>query len=200
MHNITVWVEETWVDLPDVKRIVVATAAPDPVRLEGADRRVVRWTRNDPDLGLMNSQATEVTGVRGERVTFRIEDGRVLDMTTAGPQLRHVDRAWASTVHAFQSRTVDTVIAAMEANHPELTNQKTLYVEISRARDRAELVTDDARALRERLEVATGERVAALEAIGDRTRDTGRTNETAQTMEYRTPAMEKTRSDRGMEL
>ncbi len=56
---------------------------------------------------------------------------------------------------------MDTVIAAMEANHPNLTNQKTLYVEISRARDRAELVTNDRNALRERLEAATGERIAA---------------------------------------
>ena len=57
--------------------------------------------------------------------------------------------AWASTVHAFQGRTVDNVIAAMEATHPHLTTQKSFYVEISRARDRAELVTDDAKALRE---------------------------------------------------
>ena len=53
----------------------------------------------------------------------------------------------------------------MEANHPHLTTQKTLYVEIIRARDRAELVTDDRSALRERLEAATGERIAALEAV-----------------------------------
>ena len=163
----------------------------------------VRWTRNDPDLGLMNSQAAEVTDVRGGRVTFRIEDGRVLEMTSADSQLRHVDRAWASTVHAFQGRTVDTVIAAMEANHPELTNQKTLYVEISRARDRAELVTDDARALRERLEAATGERIAALEVLGaGKTASIGaeKPNEATQSIERRSPAMEKTRSDRGLEM
>ena len=53
----------------------------------------------------------------------------------------------------------------MEANHPNLTTQKTLYVEISRARDKAELVTDDKAALREQLEAATGERIAALEAV-----------------------------------
>ena len=29
----------------------------------------------------------------------------------------------------MMGRTVDTVIAAMETNHPDLTNQKTLYVE-----------------------------------------------------------------------
>ena len=38
-------------------------------------------------------------------------------------------------------------------------------MEISRARDRAELVTDDAAQLRERLEAVTGERISALEAI-----------------------------------
>ena len=135
----------------------------EQMELRQGDR--IRWTRNDAGLGLVNSQTAEVASVRDGRVTFRLEDGRMLDMKAGDPQLRHIDRAWASTVHAFQGRTVDNVIAAMEANHPNLTNQKTLYVEISRARDRAELVTDDARALRERLEAATGERIAALEAV-----------------------------------
>ena len=62
---------------------------------------------------------------------------------------------------------LDTVIAAIDANHPNLTNQKILYVEISRARDRAELVTEDKAALREQLQALTGERIAALEAVGD---------------------------------
>ena len=53
----------------------------------------------------------------------------------------------------------------MEANHPHLTTQKSFKVEASRARDRAELVTDDRAALNERLEAATGERIAALEAV-----------------------------------
>ena len=38
-------------------------------------------------------------------------------------------------------------------------------MEISRARHRAELVTDDRKALGEHLESATGERVAALESL-----------------------------------
>ena len=141
----------------------------EQMELRRGDR--VRWTRNDKDLGLVNSQTAEVSSVKEGRVSFRLEDGRTIDMSAGDHQLRHIDRAWASTVHAFQGRTVDTVIAAMEANHPNLTNQKTLYVEISRARDRAELVTDDAKALRERLEAATGERVSALERTGEAARD-----------------------------
>ena len=135
----------------------------EEIELRAGDR--IRWTRNDAGLGLVNSGTAEVAAVRGGRVTFRLEDGRALDLAPGDPQLRHVDRAWASTVHAFQGRTVDTVIAAMEANHPHLTTQKSFYVEISRARDRAELVTDDKAALKEQLEAATGERIAALEAV-----------------------------------
>ena len=100
-------------------------------------------------------------------MTFRLEDGKTLELGKGDPQLRHLDHAWASTVHAFQGRTVDNVIAAMEARHPHLTTQKSFYVEISRARDRAELVTDDAAELRAQLQAVTGERIAALEGIGE---------------------------------
>ena len=135
----------------------------ESMELRQGDR--IRWTRNDNELGLINSQTAEVARVKNGTVTFALEDGRTLDLKDGAPQLRHMDRAWASTVHAFQGRTVDTVIAAMEANHPNLTTQKTLYVEISRARDRAELVTDNRDALRERLQAVTGERISALEAV-----------------------------------
>ena len=41
-----------------------------------------------------------------------------------------------------------------------------LNAEISRARDRAELVTDDKAGLAEQIKALTGERIAALEALG----------------------------------
>ena len=137
----------------------------EALELRAGDR--IRWTRNDAGLGIVNSGVAEVTAVRKGRVSFRLEDGRSLDLREGDAQLRHLDHAWASTVHAFQGRTVDNVIAAMEANHPRLTTAKSFYVEISRARDRAELVTDDAAALKERLEAVTGERISALEGIGE---------------------------------
>ena len=163
----------------------------EEIELRAGDR--IRWTRNDAGLGLVNSRTAEVLRVADGRVTFRLEDGKTLELGKGDPQLRHLDHAWASTVHAFQGRTVDNVIAAMEARHPHLTTQKSFYVEISRARDRAELVTDDAAELRAQLQAATGERIAALEGIGEikreapdkageaaRTRDTGRERGTGE--------------------
>ena len=141
----------------------------EEIELRAGDR--IRWTRNDAGLGLVNSRTAEVLRVANGRVTFRLEDGKTLELGKGEPQLRHLDHAWASTVHAFQGRTVDNVIAAMEARHPHLTTQKSFYVEISRARDRAELVTDDAAELRAQLQAATGERIAALEGIGEMKRE-----------------------------
>ena len=141
----------------------------EDIELRAGDR--IRWTRNDAGLGLVNSRTAEVLSVANGRVTFQLEDGKKLELGGGDPQLRHLDHAWASTVHAFQGRTVDNVIAAMEARHPHLTTQKSFYVEISRARDRAELVTDDAAELRAQLQAVTGERIAALEGIGEMPRE-----------------------------
>ena len=107
---------------------------------------------------------------------------------------------------------MDTVIAAMEANHPNLTTQKTLYVEISRARDRAELVTDDKTALRETLEAATGERIAALEAVelerakdrtagldADRSAGSGGVSESRQPERSSGPDMEQARTPKSVD-
>ena len=87
-----------------------AAAAPRSTLAEGielcaGDR--IRWTRDDGGLCLVNSRTAEVTAANDGRVTFRLEDGRTLDMNAGDPQLRHIDRA--STVHAFQGRTVDNV-------------------------------------------------------------------------------------------
>ena len=123
----------------------------------------IRWTRNDPGSGLVNGGTAVVNSVENNSVHFRLEDGSTARLAGEDPQLRHLDRGWASTIHAFQGRTVDGIIAAMPTGDPELTNQRAFYVAISRARDDAELVTDDAWKLSDQLERATGERVSALD-------------------------------------
>ena len=71
----------------------------EEMELRAGDR--ICWTRNDRGLGLVNSGTADVAAVRDGRIAFRVEDGRMLELTANDPQMRHVDRAWASTVHAF---------------------------------------------------------------------------------------------------
>ncbi len=131
------------------------------MELRAGDR--VRWTRNEPGFGLVNGATATVERIDRDGVRFRLEDGSAARLADGDPQLRHLDRAWAATVHAFQGRTVDRIIAAMPADNARLNTQQAFYVAISRDRDRAELVTDDARKLADQLERATGERVVALD-------------------------------------
>ena len=62
---------------------------------------------------------------------------------------------------------MDMIVAAMESGNRAPVNRKALYVAISRARYRAELITDDGSRLADQLERASGERISALDAATD---------------------------------
>ena len=122
-------------------RIAAGAGGVEVYRSEDIEHRAgdrIRWTRNDAGLGLVNSGTADVAAVQGRQASRSAL--RTGARSTSPPAIRsycHLDRAWASTVHAFQGRTVDAVIAAMEANHPHLTTQKSvLRRDLPRARPR----------------------------------------------------------------
>ncbi len=134
-----------------------------PMEVRAGDR--IRWTRNDRKRSLVNGERAEVEGIAKDRVRFRLADGRGLSLRLDDPQLRHIDHAWSSTVHGAQGSTADGVIAVLDSSHGALADQSTFYVEISRARDRAVVLTDNAEELVKVLADNTGERPTAIEAI-----------------------------------
>ena len=136
-----------------------------PIEIRAGDR--IRWTRNDKARNLVNGERAEVTAVTATRVRFLLDDGRKLSLRHDDPQLRHLDHAWSSTVHGAQGSTADGVIAVLDSGHGALTDQSTFYVEISRARDSAVVLTDNCEQLVEVLEAHTGERATALEAVSE---------------------------------
>ncbi len=136
-----------------------------PIEIRAGDR--IRWTRNDRKRDLVNGEHSEVVAIGPDRVRFRRADGRTFSLAHDDPQLRHLDHAWSSTVHGAQGSTADGVIAVLDSGHGALTDQSTFYVEISRARDSAVVLTDNCEQLVEVLEAHTGERATALEAVGE---------------------------------
>ncbi|MYI69788.1 MAG: AAA family ATPase, partial [Boseongicola sp. SB0673_bin_14] len=156
--NLTPWRPE---------RLAAAKGGVEAFRSETTELRRgdrIRFTRDDPALVLASGDTVTVESVDRDGVRLRLEDGSVTWLGRDDPLLRHVDRAFAATVDAIQGRTVDRIVAAMPAGDPRLTYMRTFCAAISRARDAAVLVTDDAHRLADRLERATGERPAALDA------------------------------------
>ena len=143
------------------------------IEIRAGDR--VRWTRNraaplrrfghPPAPALLNGDTAEVLAIEAQRVRFRAEDGKCISLARSDPQLRHLDHAYSSTVHAAQGRTARSVIAVLEG--ARLSDQTLLYVEMSRASDEFLLLTDDRVALEETLAGRPGREEGALEAIGE---------------------------------
>ena len=132
----------------------------EPLELRAGDR--VRWTRDEPAMGLRAGRLARVGAVRGNRVRLRLEGGAVLALAGSDPCLRHLERAWACAPASPQAVAARHVIAAVETGDPLLATEESLYAALGRVRRTARLVTDDATRLADLLEAATGERFARL--------------------------------------
>ena len=146
----------------------------DTERIELCAGDRIRWTRNRkapprrfdrpraPDL--VNGGEAEVVGIDPRRVRFRDADGTVFVLARTDPQLRHLDHAYCTTVHAAQGRTARAAIAVLDAGGAP--DRELFHVELSRVSHEFVLLTDDREALVERLESHAGVEDGALEALG----------------------------------
>lgn len=129
---------------------------------------VIRFDRPDKDRGIENKATADIVQVDEKSVSLKVhgeENARVFNRSD--PLIKHIDYGFSATVHGAQGATVQNVIAVMDSSSV-LSTQKSFYVTISRAKERAEIFTDDAGRLRNVIAKATGERVSALDAIGFR--------------------------------
>ena len=136
----------------------------EAIELQAGER--IRWTRNDKKRSLLNGEEAQVLWIGAKSLRLQTADGRTLNLAHDDPQLHFIDHAWTSTVHAAQGITCDQVIAVLDANQGAIAGQAAFYVELTRARDNAVLLTDDRDGLVEALETATGDELSVLEAIG----------------------------------
>ncbi len=97
------------------------------------------------------------------RATIKDEYGYRREVDVAA--LSRVDHAYAQTAHQSQGKTCDRVLALAESSQVNLANQKTLYVEASRARDKVTVYTDSKDAVAKGIEARHGEKQTAIERV-----------------------------------
>jgi ATP-dependent exoDNAse (exonuclease V) alpha subunit len=84
--------------------------------------------------------SVRIDGVKDRIVRFDVE------------QRRHFDHGYAVTSHSSQGLTSERVLVNMDTGvHPELVNSRFAYVSVSRASHDAQIFTNDASTLADRL-------------------------------------------------
>ena len=134
----------------------------DPSRLKGisAYREIerefavgdrVQLTAPNRDLQVANRDLGTLTSFdKDGRVTLRMDSGR--DVSFDPKEMRHFDHGYAVTSHSSQGLTSQRVLVNMDTEvHPELINARFAYVSVSRASHDAQIFTNDASNLAERL-------------------------------------------------
>ena len=79
--------------------------------------------------------------------------------------LKYLDYNYTTTTYSAQGRTSNNVIVALESYRTNLTNQKSFYVELSRARENITIITDDKDKLLNQLIKNTGEKTNAMDIL-----------------------------------
>ena len=140
------------------------------------EKDLIRFTRNDPDLrgrGVINGAEATVENIGPESITLcmagdgpRGKNDRI-ELSRDHNALKHLDHGYCRTTYSAQGRTSKRVIAVADSGLGHLADQQNFYVQISRASDEAVVVTDDILKLTDNLEQNTGERLTAMEAVGD---------------------------------
>ncbi|MCJ8336121.1 MAG: AAA family ATPase [Epibacterium sp.] len=126
----------------------------------------VRFRITDPESGITNGLRAQIHSTDGGIITAKTQDGTDIAVPLSSLAARGIEHDYAATAHAVQGESVDRVIVAMRSTE-RLATQKGFYVEISRARDEAVLLTEDPDRLSKTIEKQTGVRETALDTWMD---------------------------------
>jgi ATP-dependent exoDNAse (exonuclease V) alpha subunit len=86
------------------------------------------------------------------RMTVRMDGDKEKTVAFDPREMRHFDHGYAVTSHSSQGLTSERVLVNMDTDvHPELINSRFAYVSVSRASHDAQIYTNDAASLGEKL-------------------------------------------------
>ena len=135
----------------------------DPKRLQGissyqeinrdfakGDR--VQFTAPSKELDVVNRQLGTIHKIVDGHVTVKLDGPAERVVMFESIKMRHLDHGYAVTSHSSQGITADRVLVNIDTRaHPELINTRFAYVAVSRASQNAQIYTNDAAILGQRL-------------------------------------------------
>ena len=137
----------------------------------------VQFTAPYREEGVANRELGTVERIDSDgNLQIRLDSGR--DIQLGAEEQAHLDYGYAVTSHSSQGLTADRVLVHVdtEAAHENLVNSRLAYVSVSRARDDAQIFTNDATSLNEAFSREVS-KASALEA--ETTADASRSEEHA---------------------
>jgi conjugative relaxase-like TrwC/TraI family protein len=122
----------------------------------------IQFTAPQRRLGIANREMGTIEKIAHDgNISLKLEDGRKIQFDATA--LAHFDHGYAATSHSAQGLTADCVLINADTTaHPELLNARFAYVSVSRARVDAEIYTNDADGVGQRLSAELG-KSSALE-------------------------------------
>ncbi|MGK7913151.1 MAG: AAA family ATPase [Synechococcus sp.] len=105
--------------------------------IEIAPGDILRWTKNDRELGRRNGQQFWVESIEGNIARVQYADGRFEAIDLSRPQ--HLDYALVSTTYAAQGKTAERALIAADRT----IGKESFYVTVSRVKTDLKLYTED---------------------------------------------------------
>jgi ATP-dependent exoDNAse (exonuclease V) alpha subunit len=132
----------------------------EDIKLKLQEGLKIKFTKNDKQLGLINSETAIIQKMEKDTITLKMEDGGV--KTLPKSKLQHIDYGYCITVHASQGKTYANTIAAISDNK-WLNSQKLWLVVLSRHKDRFLAIVENEKKLKFHLISNKGVEISAVE-------------------------------------
>ncbi len=103
----------------------------------------IAFTRSIDELKILNSSQGIIDHIDDSKISVTLDEGRKINLNRNSNISKHLDHSYAITTHKSQGLTCNNIIAIVDSTRKNLTNQKNFYVEISRAKEKAIIITDN---------------------------------------------------------
>lgn len=136
---------------------------PEPVTLH--KNELIRFTRRDKDAEIYSNECGTISDVANKKVTItKGEKSYIYDIDKSP---LHFDLGYSTTGYGAQGMTAPYVLTDEASYLSKLSNQRSLYVAISRGQVHVTVYTDNEKALLKKILQNAGDKLSALEVTGE---------------------------------